>query len=671
MFCHNCGKKLPDGLNFCTACGTKLIVPTVPADKASPVQGEVARSAGGVVDNPPPLRGAPFAQGGQDVVPAKKEKKSPLKAIAITAVCLVIVAAGVIGALHFTGVLEKDEEVTLSDRADRDEDKKKPSSSRDEAEPDDTPTAPDGGAFDNTEDQPEQENTPADAPAGNEQPAETPPTPAETPDAPAETPEAPVDTPEEPAAEPEPEVQVPDNPQATAESAAAYFAGLLQNGDWYHILKMTDVQCYVDNFDPEAIAPQACMNPSQALVLQSPNSARLTELALQGETAAGLLTFYGQLAAPEFGLQNVPENPFFEYNLTADEAALYAEALSSVKARDLSILGAARVQVGSEDYSTMLALASCWGADDYAEMVLFTEYHGTRWALGLSLVHLDGEWRLMSLYCQSFLFGQPGITGFSGSVEDCARAIEDEHGVTLDLIALPEVNLPDTTVGFHLEDFTAASPEEAVFMLIDLLAVGETDLALTVMDTILLTGQRIEHFAARNGTYCPMDSFYLSGELEQLNLLRAMSQNAQEIVRLRDFFLQPHNRLAAARWERTAISDDTGGLDPMEELIRYDNLSNALCVELDVFDLYFIENENAAAAYDALQAQTVCGLVRFRDTYYLLHATLVCQTVGPDNCWFVADLGLNGGYSQCLEGMDEDEAFEAFNAAVDQIMSNH
>jgi len=143
----------------------------------------------------------------------------------------------------------------------------------------------------------------------------------------------------------------------------------------------------------------------------------------------------------------------------------------------------------------------------------------------------------------------------------------------------------------------------------------------------------------------------------------------QKIVRLRDFFLQPHNRLAAARWERTAISDDTGGLDPMEELLRYDNLSNALCVELDVFDLYFIENENAAAAYDALQAQTACGLVRFNGTYYLLHATLVCQTVGPENCWFVADLGLTEGYSQCLEGMNEDEAYEVYNAAVDRIIA--
>ena len=40
MFCHNCGKKLPDGLNFCTACGTKLIVPTAPAEKVAPAEPE-------------------------------------------------------------------------------------------------------------------------------------------------------------------------------------------------------------------------------------------------------------------------------------------------------------------------------------------------------------------------------------------------------------------------------------------------------------------------------------------------------------------------------------------------------------------------------------------------------------------------------------------------------
>ena len=646
MFCHNCGKKLPDGLNFCTACGTKLIVPPAPVEPERPpcAKGAAERSEAGGLSTPVTSQ----------ETKAPQRKKSPRKAIAIAAVCLVIVAAGVIGVLHFTGAPEKDGETTLSDRTDRDEeknDKKKPSSNRDEAEQDDP--APDRS-----------EEQPSDAPAAEEQPSVPQEQPADTPaveEQPAET----------PSVEPEQEQQVSDNPQAMAESAAAYFAALLQNGDWYHILQMSDVQHYVDSFNHEALAPQACNNPGQALVLQSPNSARLTELTLQGELAAGLLVFYGQLAAPEFGLEYVPENPFFEYNLTADEAAVYAEALSSVNPRDLSILGAARVQMTDETYRAMVELASCWGADDYAEFILFTEYHGTRSALGLSLLHTGGDWRLATLYCQSFLFGEPSVAAFTGSVEDCARSIEAEYGVTLELIELPAVNLPNTTTGFYLEDFTASGPEEAVFMLIELLAVGETDLALMVMDTILLTGQRIEHFAARNGTYCPMDSFYLSGELEQLNLLRAMSQNAQEIVRLRDFFLQPHSPLAAARWERTGLSDSAGGLDPVEELIRYDNLSNELCLNFQLFDLYFNENENAAAAYDALRAQTVCGLVRFRDTYYLLHATLVCQTVGPDNCWFVADLGLNGGYSQCLEGMDEDEAFEAFNAAVDQIMSNH
>lgn len=90
MYCHNCGKQIPDGAKFCTGCGAAQLIEDpagAAAPQPAPARPAPARPAAA------PVRQPARPQPGAHTQPAPKKKKRHTGVI--IAVCAVVVAAAV------------------------------------------------------------------------------------------------------------------------------------------------------------------------------------------------------------------------------------------------------------------------------------------------------------------------------------------------------------------------------------------------------------------------------------------------------------------------------------------------------------------------------------------------------------------------------------------------